>query len=288
MTAAVRLEAVGQQLGRRWVLRDCSLELAEGTVTGVVGPNGAGKSTLLHLIVGLLEPSTGRVEVLGQGGRGSRARAEVAFVPQGAPLPRRHTVDRLVRLTRLLNARWEDGLLRTRLAEIGLQGRERVGDLSGGQRARLALALALARRPRVLVLDEPVASLDPFARRAFLSEVLQTVADDATTIVFSTHLLEDLERTCDTLAVLSGGSIPVAGPLDDILRGHRVLRGASDLPAPPDAIQVVTVGDHTTAVIRTHEPVHPGWRQEQPRLEDVVLAYLARGGRPERHLEAVR
>lgn len=280
---------VGRRFGKSWALRHIDVEVPENAVVGLVGPNGAGKSTLLHLVAGLVAPSEGTVTVLGRRPGTQELLADVAFVAQDAPLPRRARVRELISLARALNVRWDDDIVRERCDELGLRDGQRVAELSGGQRAQLALALALAKRPRLLVLDEPVASLDPLARRGFLQTLMASMAERELSLVFSTHLLDDLERTCDHLIVLSNGAIRLARPIEDILHGHAVLIGPADRPLPPGAIPVhrdVTQRHHQQ-LVTVDRPIHdPAWQLLAPNLEEIVLAHLA-VETPPRRLEAV-
>jgi ABC-2 type transport system ATP-binding protein len=209
---AIEANGLGKRYGRRWALADCTLTVPAGEVVGLVGPNGAGKTTLLELAAGLLRPTTGTI----------RVRRRTGFVAQGAPAYAGLSVADHLRLGQALNTRWDAGLARRQVTEAGLDLRQRAGRLSGGQRARLALALAVARRPELLVLDEPVANLDPLARREFLDSVAAAVAasDQGTTVVFSSHLVADVERACGYLILLAGGQVRLAGPLPSLLAGR--------------------------------------------------------------------
>ena len=199
----IETNSLGRRYGKRWALRKLDLNIPEHAVVGLVGPNGAGKSTLLHLVAGLITASEGSVSVLG-GSPGSKpVLPDVAFVAQDAPLPKRARIREVVAMAAAMNLRWDDELVGQRIDALRLDRGHRVGELSGGQRAQLALALALAKRPKLLLLDEPVASLDPLARRAFLQSLMAAVAGGGLTVMFSTHLLDDLERTCDCLLYTS-------------------------------------------------------------------------------------
>src|SRR4051794_12567388 len=193
---ALRLEGLGRRYGSKWALRDCTLEIPAGTVTALVGPNGAGKSTLLQLAMGLRRPSAGSVRVLGLSPHRDARKLlpRVGFVAQEHPLHRGFTIAETLRLGRSLNPGWDDALARERIERLQLSPGQRVGKLSGGQQAQVALTLALAKRPEVLLLDEPVASLDPLARREFLTALMESVSDGELTVVLSSHLLADLER----------------------------------------------------------------------------------------------
>jgi len=218
---AIEANRLGKRYGRRWALADCTLTVPAGQVVGLVGPNGAGKTTLMELAVGLLRPTTGTIRVPQRTG----------FVAQDAPLYASLSVADHLRMGQALNDRWDAGLARRRILEAGLDLRQRAGRLSGGQRARLALTLAVAKRPELLILDEPVASLDPLARREFLDSVTQTVsaAGHGVTVVFSSHLVADLERTCGYLILLAASQVRLAGPVDSLLAGSAGFTSLDDL-----------------------------------------------------------
>jgi ABC-2 type transport system ATP-binding protein len=221
MDNAVEANRLGKRYRRRWALADCTLAVPAGQVAGLVGPNGAGKTTLLELAVGLLRPTTGTIKVP----------RRVGFVAQGAPVYRDLTVADHLHLGQAVSERWDVRLARRQVDEAGLDPGQRAGRLSGGQRARLALTLALAKRPELLVLDEPVANLDPLARRGFLDSVAQAVATGAegTTVVFSSHVVADVERVCGYLILLAGGQVRLAGPVDALLAGQPGHRSLDDL-----------------------------------------------------------
>ena len=221
MDNAIEANALGKRYRRRWALEHCTLTVPAGQVVGLVGPNGAGKTTLLELAVGLLRPTTGTITV----------RRRAGFVAQGAPVYADLSVADHLRMGQGLSARWDASLARSRVDEAGLDPRQRAGRLSGGQRAQLALTLAVARRPELLALDEPAANLDPLARRDFLDSVTRAVAasGEGMTVVFSSHLVADLERTCGYLILLAGGQVRLAGPVDTLLTAHNHARSLDDL-----------------------------------------------------------
>jgi ABC-2 type transport system ATP-binding protein len=281
MEIALEAQGLGKRYGRRWALRDCALRLPAGRIAALVGPNGAGKTTLLHLAVGLLKPDAGSVRVVGRDPRGDPAvLGDVGFVAQDTPLYRDFTAAELITMGGKLNQRWDAELAHRRLAELGIPTDLAVGKLSGGQRAQVALGLALAKRPRLLLLDEPIASLDPLARREFLQALMGAVGDGDTTVLLSSHLLADLERTCDHLIVLQAGQVQLAGSVDDLLASHRTLVGPrTDGTAIPGVAEVVRAS-HTdrqsTVVARLDSGrIDPSWQQHDVNLEDLVLAYLA-------------
>ena len=281
MDKVLETDGLGKRYGSRWVLRDCTVSLPAGSVASLVGPNGAGKSTLLHLAVGLLRPDAGSVRALGAVPYSNTAvLSGLGFVAQDTPLYRDFTADELVRMGGKLNRRWDSTLARTRLAQLGIPPRKPVGRLSGGQRAQVALALALAKRPRLLLLDEPVASLDPLARREFLQSLMGSVAESGATVLLSSHILADLERSCDFVIVLQGGRARLAAPVDDIVAGHRQLIGPRHLGEPIGGVAAVVRASHTdrqsTLTVRTAGAVRdPMWTVREPTLEEIILAYLA-------------
>ncbi|MEZ5215841.1 MAG: ABC transporter ATP-binding protein [Ilumatobacteraceae bacterium] len=279
MSAAIEASAAGKRFGRAWALRDCTLSVPQGRVVGLVGTNGAGKSTLLHLAVGLLRPTEGHLTVLGERpGNDARQLGRVGFLAQDVPLYSGLTVDDHLRIGAALNPAWDGTVARARVDRAGLDRRQRTGGLSGGQRAQLALALAIGKRPELLILDEPVASLDPLARREFLADLMELAADGLS-IVLSSHLLEDVERICDHVIVLAAGQVRVAGDVDELLASHKVLTGVrrhADLPADQTVIRQRHSERQSTLLVRTARPVlDPSWTVSDVGLEELVLAYMA-------------
>ena len=273
---AIDAADLGRRYRTRWGLRHVDLTIPEHAVVGLVGPNGAGKSTLLHLATGLISPTEGTVRVLGNAPGSPEALSDIAFVAQDAPLPRRMRVRDVVALARGMNERWDADRVESRIESLGLDRSHRIGELSGGQRAQLALAIALAKQPRLLLLDEPVASLDPLARRGFLQALMAAVAEGGLTVVFSTHLLDDLERICDHLVVLGRGTAVLTGSIDEIVAKHAVLVGPVGRPLPrgTTAVGEDGRGGHQHLVSITAPVLDPGWEQLTPSLEEVVLAHL--------------
>jgi ABC-2 type transport system ATP-binding protein len=280
VNAVLEAHELGKRYGRRWALSDCTLQVPPGHVAGLVGPNGAGKTTLLHLATGLLAPTAGTIEVLGGSpASGPEQLAKVGFVAQDTPTYAGLSVDDHLRLGRHLNPGWDDGLACHRIEQLGLDPAQRAGKLSGGQRAQLALTLALAKRPELLILDEPVASLDPLARREFLQVLMEAVAEQEVSVVLSSHLVADLERTCDYLIVLIASRIQLSGDVEDLLARHHLLTGPQRDPAtlPPDlhVIHASQAGRQSTLLVRADGPVHdPAWTVSDVGLEDMVLAYM--------------
>ena len=276
----VEARGLGKRYGSTWALRDCSLAIPAGHVVALVGPNGAGKSTLLNLVVGLAAPSAGIVTVLGGRPAGSPAALDnIAFVAQDTPLYGNLSAADMLHLTRNLNRRFDQPYAQARLTELGIPPRRRAGKLSGGQQAQLALTLALARRPRLLVLDEPVAMLDPVARHDFMATVLSAAAEDGVSVVLSSHVLAELERVADHLILLSRGRVQVAGAVDDLLARHRVLTGPTaeaDRYAQGPVVHLRRGGAQAHLLVRAgaDDPVPPGWEAHPVGLEELALAYL--------------
>ena len=282
----VEASGLGKRYGSTWALRDCSLAIPAGHVTALVGPNGAGKTTLLNLAVGLATPSAGGVTVLGGRPPGSPVALDgIAFVAQDVPLYKNLSGADLLHLTRNLSRRFDQAYAETRLGELGIPLKRKAGRLSGGQQSQLALTLALARRPRLLVLDEPVAMLDPVARHDFMALVLTAAVDDGVSVLLSSHVLAELERVADYLVLLSRGRVQMAGEVDDLLAGHRLLTGPTvEADAYASRLTVVQTrrgAAQTHLLVRTSgtaDPVPPGWEAHPVSLEEVVMAYLRAQG----------
>ncbi|GAB2646056.1 ABC transporter ATP-binding protein [Kribbella swartbergensis] len=293
MSAVLRARGLGKRYGRRWALADCDLEVPAGHVVGLVGPNGAGKSTLLNLAVGMLSPTTGTAEVLGA--PAGTQQAKVGYVAQDTPTYSRLSVADHLKLGRKLNPGWDDSVAQQRIQRLGLDPKQRAGKLSGGQRAQLALTLGLAKRPELLILDEPVAALDPLARREFLQDLMEAVADQELSVVLSSHLVSDVERACDYLIVLVDSRVQVSGEIDTLLATHHRLTGphrdARNLPRDQHVVTESHTDRQSTFLIRTDQPIlDPAWSVSQLTLEDLVLAYLGRTApaHPERPLLEVQ
>jgi ABC-2 type transport system ATP-binding protein len=282
----VEASGLGKRYGSTWALRDCSLAIPAGHVAALVGPNGAGKTTLLNLAVGLVAPTAGRVMVLGGQTAGSVAALDgIAFVAQDIPLYGNLSAADMLHLTRNLNRRFDQNSAEGRLAELGIPLRRKAGRLSGGQQAQLALTLALARRPRLLILDEPMAMLDPVARHDFMATVLTAAVDEGVSVLLSSHVLAELERVADFLVLLSHGCVQVAGEVDDLLASHRVLTGpAVEADRCAERMTVVHARRGEAQVhflVRRNgdvDPVPPGWETHPVGLEELALAYLREPG----------
>jgi ABC-2 type transport system ATP-binding protein len=278
----IETNGLGKRYGNSWALRDCNLAIPGGHVAALVGPNGAGKTTLLNLTVGLAAPTAGIVTVLGGMPAGSRAALDgIAFVAQDTPLYRNLSAADMLHVTGNLNRRFDDLYAKARLSELGIPLERKAGKLSGGQQAQLALTLALARRPRLLVLDEPMAMLDPLARHDFMATVMTAIADDGVSVLLSSHVLAELERVADYLVLMSAGGVQVAGEVDDLLAGHCVLTGpAAEAGAYAQRLNVVHVrrGEFQThLLVRTDlssNQVPQGWESHPVSLEELTLAYM--------------
>jgi ABC-2 type transport system ATP-binding protein len=273
---------LGKRYRRTWALRDCTLWIPGGHVVALVGPNGAGKTTLLSMTVGLTTPTAGTVAVAGGLPAGSPAALDqVAFVAQDAPLYKNLPAADLLHLARNLNTHWDQRYAQRRLAGLGIPPGQKAGALSGGQQAQLALTLALARRPALLVLDEPLAMLDPLARHDFMASVMQAAADDGISVVLSSHVLAELERVAGYLIVLARGQVQIADQVTSLLAGHRVLTGPATPGTPPATPERIVhhrqAGLQDRLLVRAstpQDPLPPGWQAREASLEEIALGYL--------------
>ncbi len=282
----VESDGLGRRYGSTWALRDCTLAIPEGHLVAVVGPNGAGKSTMLNILVGLTAPTTGEVTVLGGAAVGSPAALDdIAFVAQDMPLYRQLSVGDMVHLTRNLNRGFDDAYARRRLDELGIGAKSKAGKLSGGQQSQLALTLALARRPRLLVLDEPTSRLDPLARHDFMATVMAAMADDGVSVLLSSHALAELERVADYLVLVTRGVVRLAGTVDDLAAQHRLMTGRTGQPTPAgwQVIQATEAGSQRHLVVRLDGAVDrtpDSWESRAVGVEEMVLAYLRESATP--------
>jgi ABC-2 type transport system ATP-binding protein len=271
---------LGKRYGSTWALRQCTLAVPEGRLAALVGPNGAGKTTLLNLAVGLTDPSSGTISVLGGRRAGSLAALDgIAFVAQNAPLYKNLSAADLLHETRNLNRRFDQTYAEHRLGELGIPLRQKAGKMSGGQAAQVALTLALARRPQLLALDEPLANLDPLAREDFMATVMKAAAEDGVSVVLSSHVLAELERVADYLVLVSHGSIAVAGEVEDLLAAHRMLSGPASESARYvqqwNVVHASSTASHAHLLVRDDAtPVPPGWEARSVTLEELTLGYL--------------
>lgn len=288
MTPVLEAAGLGKRYGRRWGLRDCTLAIPSGRIVGLVGPNGAGKTTLLHMAVGLLTPTTGTIEVLGSRPASDQSQLDrIGFVAQDTPLYAQLSVGDHLRFGARTSRGWDKDLAQERIDQLDLDLDQRAGSLSGGQRAQLALTLAVSKRPELLLLDEPVASLDPLARRDFLKGLMEVVAEQEVSVVLSSHLLADLERVCDYLIILAASRVQLIGDVEELLATHHRLigprRDASSLPRDQQVIEESHTERSSTLLVRSESPVlDPSWTVEGVTLDDLVLAYMGQAVTAER------
>ncbi|MGX6606151.1 ABC transporter ATP-binding protein [Micromonosporaceae bacterium Da 78-11] len=282
MTQVIQTEALSKKYRRHLALDDCTLSVPAGRIIGLVGPNGAGKSTLLGLVCGMIAPTSGSIKVLGrQPAASAEQLARVGFVAQDAPIYTRLTVGEHLKLGARMNPRWDTELAERRIRQRGLDLKQKAGSLSGGQRAQLALTLAAAKRGELLVLDEPVAALDPLARRGFMRDLLDFVDELKVSVILSSHLLGDLEQVADHLIVLANSRVQISGDVSDLLAVHYRLTGdpadQHRLPAGAEVIYAEKTRGETSMIVRSSEPVPGGTAVD---LEDMTLAYLTRATEP--------
>jgi len=290
MTAVIETRGLSKKYGGRrgkWALTDCTLSIPAGHVVGLVGPNGAGKTTLLNLATGMLAPTSGSIEVLGSRPAATAAQlARFGFVAQDTPVYTGLSVEDHLRFGAHLNPGWDAAVAHRRIDQLDLDPRQKAGQLSGGQRAQLALTLAIAKRPELLILDEPIASLDPLARREFLQVLMEATAEHEISVVMSSHLVADLERISDYLIVLVSSQVRLAGETDDLLAAHHLLTGArctvGDLPSGLQVLSESHTERQSTFLVRSAgadaSPAELGgdWSVAAIGLEDLVLAYMGR------------
>jgi ABC-2 type transport system ATP-binding protein len=281
MTAAIQTTELSKRYGSFWALENCTISVPEGSVSALVGPNGAGKSTLLKLLVGLSSASAGKSEVLGKTpAQHEDYLSDIGYLAQEIPLYKNLTAFDHIQMGKHLNKRFDEKLIRDRLAELTIPLGRPVSKLSGGQRAQVGLALALAKKPKLLLLDEPVAALDPLARHDFLSSLTQAVADGGMTVVMSSHLLADLERVSDHVIVLASGKTQLCDNIETVLGEHTLLTGPRE--------HAKNLGEGVTVIHETHSAkqsvllarlskgarVLAHWQQEEPNIEEIILAYM--------------
>jgi ABC-2 type transport system ATP-binding protein len=273
----IETNGLGKRYRQTWALRDCRLSIPAGQVTALVGPNGAGKTTLLRILAGLATPTAGTATVAGYAAGSEQARDAVSAVDQAVPLYRHLRVRDLLAAARALNDRWDTDLAAQRLSFLNLSMAAKVGKLSGGQQAQLALTLAMARRPRLLLLDEPLASLDPLARQEVLGWLMTCVAEDGLSVVFSSHVIAELERVATYLVVLSQGQVQVAATVDSLLDSHLALTGPVEgvgrLAGQVPVITTQRAGRQAQVLART-DAAPPGWAGRPVTMEELVLGYL--------------
>ena len=287
-SAPAALEAVG--LGRRyrrgWALQDCSLRLPTGRICALVGPNGAGKTTLLSLAADLLEPSAGSIRLSGHSPGSTEARRSTAFLSQDKALYTRFRVDEILRLGRELNPSWHQETAERIVAAGQVPMNARLSTLSGGQRTRVAFALALGKRPRLMLLDEPMADLDPLVRKQMTKTLMAEAREHGSTVVMSSHMVSELEEACDYLVLINNGTVRLAGEVDRIIDSHRLVTTTADgagpaaEPAGHITIETTTAGGRTTTLVRTQGPLPDGPAVRVPTLEELILAYLQAADAP--------
>jgi ABC-2 type transport system ATP-binding protein len=287
-TPVLRAIGLGKRYGPKWALQDCSFSVPRGRVTALVGPNGAGKTTLLRLLVGLASPTAGKAEVLGRRpDQSENFLSSVGYLAQDVPLYSRLTAEDHLRIGAHLNQLWDGPGARERLERLRIPMDRPVAELSGGQRAQVGLGLTLAKCPEVLLLDEPVAALDPLARREFLSSLTEAVAEGNLSVILSSHLLHDLERVCDHVILLADSRTQLCADIEGVLDSHRMLvgprRSGSDTERSIHVIKATHTANQSRFVARLDGPVlDPSWEISEVGLEDVILAYM---GQEASHLE---
>jgi ABC-2 type transport system ATP-binding protein len=279
MSAPLDARGLGKRFRRDWALRDCTLTIPQGAVVGLAGPNAAGKSTLLALATGLLAPTEGSISVLGRDPLGEPSvLAQVGYVAQGSPLYRSFTVADTIEFARRTNARWDDELVADVLTRVSSS--TKVGSLSAGDRARLALAVALGKRPQLVLLDEPFAGLDPLAGREFLQLLMDGVAETSATVLIASHVIADIERVCDHIVLLADGGVRLEGNVEELLESHRVLMGPrrplGEIRGVRSIVRRRHSGRQLTLLALVDGPiVDPSWTIERVGLEELLLAYMA-------------
>jgi len=281
MSAAIETRGLSKRYRKVTALGDCSIDVPEGRISALVGPNGAGKTTLLRLLSGLAAPTSGEAIVLGGSPRQDPAYlSAIGYLAQDIPLYRRLSAADHTGIGAHLNARWDGASVRVRLSRLNIPLDQPVGTLSGGQRAQVALALTLAKRPQLLLLDEPLAALDPLARRIFLGTLAEAAAEGNLTIVLSSHLIADIEQLCDHLILLANSQVQLCGDIETLIAEHRLLVGPrKDTTAIARSHTIVreeTTARQTSLLVRLNGPlVDPAWSLEEPNLEELVLGYMS-------------
>jgi ABC-2 type transport system ATP-binding protein len=282
MVNVLEASSLGKRYGHKWALRDCTLQIPTGYIVGLVGPNGAGKTTLLHLAMGLLKPTQGTIRTLGADPvkNARQVLSRIGFVSQEHPLYKTFTVKDMLTWGGKMNLRWSEDMALKRLEHLGIPLRQQTGRLSGGQQAQLALLLALAKQPELLVLDEPMASLDPLARHEFQLLLKDVVVEYGLTVIISSHIVSDLERFCDYLVILSASRVQISSTVDQLLQSHKLLIGsyekAKTIAQTQTILQTRRNAEQCTLLVQTQNLiVDPAWNVQAASLEDIVLAYLA-------------
>nr|BBH87898.1 ABC transporter ATP-binding protein [Thermosporothrix sp. COM3] len=278
---ALHAQQLGKRYGAHWALRNCNIQLPRGCIAGLVGNNGAGKTTLLHLAAGLLRPSTGSIEMLGTPSHNmAMLLPHIGFVAQECSLYRQFTVSETLIAGRKLNPAWDESLARSLVDRFKLPLKQTIGKLSGGQQALVAIIMALAKDPELLLLDEPFSNIDPLAKHEIGKVIMELAFERSLTILISSHVLADLEALCDYLIILAASQVRLADSIEHIMEQHKLLIGPSEsfdaIATAYPVIQASHTGRQSTVLLRTDEAVsHPAWEQQDLALETVVLAYLA-------------
>lgn len=279
---AVKTEGLGKRYRSFWALKDCSINIPQGRVSALVGPNGAGKTTLLKLLVSLSRPSAGTANVLGKTpSQSPEYISEIGYLAQEIPMYSNLNAKEHIAMGQHLNPNWDSELATKRLDELSIPLDRPVGKLSGGQKAQVALGLALAKKPKLLLLDEPVAALDPLARVDFLKSLAQAVADadGELTVLMSSHLLADLERVCDHIIILASGETQLCDDIEQVLKSHKLLVGKRQEVASNNnyaIIQQTHTAKETTMLVRLEDSKFhdPHWHMRDVDIEEIVLAYM--------------
>jgi ABC-2 type transport system ATP-binding protein len=285
---AIETRGLTKRYRRVTALSDCSVTVPQGRICALIGPNGAGKSTLLRLLAGLAEPTSGAATLLGGVPRQDpEFLSLIGYLAQEVPLYRQLSAEDLIRAGGHLNVRWDGAGARTRLRELQVPLDRPTGTLSGGQRAQVGLSLALAKRPRVLLLDEPVAALDPLARRHFLATLTAAVAeaDGELTVVLSSHLITELERVCDHLILLTEAKVQLCGDVEEVLAEHKVLVGprkdTTALERTHTVVNATRTDRQASLLVRLSGPViDPAYEAADVSLEELVIGYLDAASAP--------
>lgn len=281
MEAAVQTKGLGKRYGSFWALENCNISVPEGSVSALVGPNGAGKSTLLKILVGLSKASAGESAVLGRAPvQHEDFLSNIGYLAQEIPLYKNLNTTDHIKMGKHLNKQFDDASIQKRLEELQIPLSRPVGKLSGGQRAQVALALALAKKPKLLLLDEPVAALDPLARHDFLSSLAQAAAEGSLTVVMSSHLLADLERVSDHVIVLAAGKTQLCDDIETVLHKHKLLIGprsnTKHLGEGATVVHETHTAKQSTLLVRVEKgaKVPHIWQRHEPNIEEIILAYM--------------
>jgi ABC-2 type transport system ATP-binding protein len=282
----LQADSLSKRFGRKWALRDCTVSIPQGKVVALVGPNGAGKSTLLRLAAGLSQPTSGTIEVLGHDPHKSNEDLlrRIGYLDQERPLYRGFRVRELFRFGADANPGWDMQAAHLYVDQLGISLNDRVNSLSGGQQAQVALTMCLAKKPELLILDEPAAALDPVAREDLLRLLMRQVSDNGSSVILSTHALSDVESICDYLVILSHSRIALCDDVDFIVESHRFLSDPtssnSRLPDGTTIMDTRISGRGVTHLVKMDLPiVDDSWQISEPTLDEIILAYLRQGVR---------